>query len=377
MKILIQSEHGVRELEEGYADEKELQMFLRDHSELIPVEEIELGTPPLLCIGWEVNVASGSEDLLYIDETGLLTIVETKLGRNPEARREVVGQILEYGSYTYQWSVEDIETRAQKFLSSEDCPPEYKGLTLEQAARNFLEKTDSSLREVFSYSDFLNVIKINLERGHLRLVIAIDEPPAPLLKTVEFINRFSEHFEMYLIQLKRFHDSATGQNIFVPALFGQVAKPATTRPPGRLWDKDRFLDQASQKCPQGVPALEQLIQFCEGEKAITWGKGASVGSFQFTLTIPDGKRVPAFFVMANGKMSFDFWTLTKWLDKEAIGSYRDALDVIEDIPREAIHTDTWKEFDVTPLSAEQPWKAFKHAVLTLKERVESPKTETS
>jgi len=92
VKILIQDQQGVRALEEGYASEAELQTFLREHSDLMPVDEIELGTPPLLCIGWEVSVASGSQDLLYVDETGLLTIVETKLKKNPEAKREVVGQ---------------------------------------------------------------------------------------------------------------------------------------------------------------------------------------------------------------------------------------------------------------------------------------------
>ena len=60
MKILVQDKQGVRALEPGFADEKELQTFLRENSDLMPTDEIELGTPPLLCIGWEVGVASGS-----------------------------------------------------------------------------------------------------------------------------------------------------------------------------------------------------------------------------------------------------------------------------------------------------------------------------
>jgi hypothetical protein len=237
MKILIQDEHGVRELEEGYATEEELQTFLRDHAELIPVDEIELGTPPLLCIGWEVSVASGSEDLLYVDETGLLTIVETKLRKNPEARRAVVGQVLEYAADAAAWQPADIEARAGRFLASEECPEEYRGLTFERAVRAFLQRTNSAAAETFSYAGFLNQTRANLEKGHIRLIIAIDEPPASLLRTVEFVNRFSERFELYLIQLKRFHDHATGANIFVPALFGRVPKP--TQPEEWDWDKYR------------------------------------------------------------------------------------------------------------------------------------------
>lgn len=78
--------------------EAELQTFLKEHPDLIPLEEIDLKAQPLLCIGWEVGLASGTESILYIDPSGLLTVVETKLKRNPEARREVVGQILEYAA---------------------------------------------------------------------------------------------------------------------------------------------------------------------------------------------------------------------------------------------------------------------------------------
>jgi hypothetical protein len=366
MKILIQDKHRVRKLEEGYASEEEMQTFLRDHAELIPVDDIELGTPPLLCIGWEVSVASGSEDLLYVDETGLLTIVETKLRKNPGARREVVGQVLEYGAQASGWSPNDIEVKAQKFLSSGDCPEEYRGLTLEQALQYFLERADTPVREGFSYEQFLNLVNANLERGHIRLVIAIDEPPDPLLRIVEFVNRFSERFEMYLIQLKRFHDSATGQNIFVPALFGRIARAESKRRPGRQWDKESFLQQASERCPESLSVVKRLIKFAEDERGVMWGRGASIATFQFALTLLSGKRVPAFYVGADGKMSIDFWTLKKWLEPGVVASYRDALALAKDIPREAISTDTWKEFDVTALSSQQSQKAFRQAVLALR-----------
>lgn len=371
MKILIQDEHGVRELEKGYASEEELQVFLREHPELIPVDDIELGTPPLLCIGWEVSVASGSEDLLYLDETGLLTIIETKLGRNRDARRAVVGQILEYASYACAWTTDQVEVRAQKFLSSDECPKQYRGLALEQALRHFLESTNPAAQDGFSYEDFLSRVRTNLELGHIRLVIVIDDPPDPLLRTVEFVNRFSERFEMYLIQLKRFHDKATDANIFVPALFGRVARAETKRRPGRQWDNESFLQQASEKCPESLSVLKRLIEFAQGEKAITWGRGASVSSFQFLFSAQGGRKLPAFFVMANGRMSFDFWTLSKWLPTDVVAAYRENLRSAKDIPAEAVNTDTWKEFAVIALNSPQSWDAFCRAVLALKAATES------
>lgn len=122
MKILIQDQLGVRALEEGYASEEELQTFLKEHPDLMPLEEIELSAPGLLCIGWEVGLASGAEDILYIDQNGLLTVVETKLRKNPEARREVVGQILEYAAQMSAWSSADVERQAEKFFASPESP---------------------------------------------------------------------------------------------------------------------------------------------------------------------------------------------------------------------------------------------------------------
>jgi len=368
MKILVQDNEGIRALEEGFASEEELQTFLREHADLMPLEEIELGTPPLLCIGCEVGVASGAQDILYIDQNGLLTVVETKLRKNPEARREVVGQILEYAAQMSAWTPADVERQAQRFFAGKSCPQAYQGSTLEHALQIFFQA--HQLVPGFSYEGFLQQVQTNIERGQFRLIIAIDEPPDPLLITVEFVNRFSERFEMYLIQLKRFRDITQDQNIFVPALFGRVASVQKKRLQGPLWDRERFLAQADVKAPQCKSVLHSLIAFAEQEHCIVWGKGASVGSFQFVIQSPDlrsgRKSVSAFFVMANGRMSFDFWTLANSLDAKIIEAYRADLGIVEQIPREAVDTLTWKEFDVAALGADKALAAFKRAVVGLK-----------
>ena len=71
-------------------------MLLRDHPELLPVSEIRSDVGKLLCMGREVGVSSGSIDNLYLSTSGYPVIVETKLWRNPEARREVLAQVLDY-----------------------------------------------------------------------------------------------------------------------------------------------------------------------------------------------------------------------------------------------------------------------------------------
>lgn len=77
-------------------DENYLQELLATHPELLPVHAIRDDIGALLCIGREVIVSSGSIDNLYLSTSGYPVIVETKLWRNPQARREVLSQILDY-----------------------------------------------------------------------------------------------------------------------------------------------------------------------------------------------------------------------------------------------------------------------------------------
>jgi hypothetical protein len=77
-------------------DESYLQGLLSSHPELLPVAAVRDDVGPLMCIGQEVPVLSGVIDNLYLSTTGHPVVVETKLWRNPQARREVLAQLLEY-----------------------------------------------------------------------------------------------------------------------------------------------------------------------------------------------------------------------------------------------------------------------------------------
>jgi len=77
-------------------DESYLQELLAAHPELLPVAEIREDAGTLVCIGREVGLSSYAIDNLYLSSGGYPVIVETKLWRNPEARREVLAQMLEY-----------------------------------------------------------------------------------------------------------------------------------------------------------------------------------------------------------------------------------------------------------------------------------------
>ena len=96
-KIVIRKPDGVSQVirDKPFDLERVLQEDIQSLPEVIPLEDA-LGQPVgLLPIGMEVQVGSGAIDILMVDSTGVVTIVETKLAKNPESRREVVGQVLE------------------------------------------------------------------------------------------------------------------------------------------------------------------------------------------------------------------------------------------------------------------------------------------
>lgn len=89
--------------------EQYLQSLLDEHPELLPIAEIGSAWGPLVSLGCEIAVSVGLIDNLFVSPTGEVTVAEAKLWRNPEARRKVVGQILDYAAQLSRLSYEDLD----------------------------------------------------------------------------------------------------------------------------------------------------------------------------------------------------------------------------------------------------------------------------
>jgi len=79
-----------------YESEKELQELLAENPGLLPVADVSPRFANAVVIGRECKTTAGPMDLLLMNDEGLITLVETKLARNPEQKREVVAQCLNY-----------------------------------------------------------------------------------------------------------------------------------------------------------------------------------------------------------------------------------------------------------------------------------------
>ena len=68
----------------------------------IPAIDAAYADPVPLCR--ELRTPAGPIDALYVNKLGRLILAEFKLWRNPQARREVIGQILDYTKELASWS---------------------------------------------------------------------------------------------------------------------------------------------------------------------------------------------------------------------------------------------------------------------------------
>lgn len=158
-------------LDDRTLPERWYQQLLFEHPSLIPVDEIEPAFGPLIPLARELHVGGGRVDVVYINAQGYITLVETKLWKNPDARRNVVSQIIEYATSMAKWTYADLRDRISRSQPGAfaDAP---------DSNRNEID-ADPILRLVrgepgFDQVRFVDTVTRNLRLGRFLLIIAGD-----------------------------------------------------------------------------------------------------------------------------------------------------------------------------------------------------------
>lgn len=94
--------------------EAQLQEWLFNHPESLPMRQIDPSFGPVARLCQELPVGDNYLDLAYVNETGRLMLVECKLWKNPQSRREVIGQILDYAADIAKWDYEQLSDAVSK-----------------------------------------------------------------------------------------------------------------------------------------------------------------------------------------------------------------------------------------------------------------------
>jgi hypothetical protein len=173
-------------------------------------------------LGTEVQLGSGYADILAIESSGRPTIIEVKLGRNREARREIVAQVLSYAAPLHGFDVTSLE---QVVLRSHLAKKGYE--TILAAVQ------DHDQDGVVDAATFIASVQEYLDRGDFRLVLVLDEVSDELERTVAYLQTTtSAAFTIDLIAVRLYETN--GVQIAVPQ---QISPdPSTTlvsAPPNR------------------------------------------------------------------------------------------------------------------------------------------------
>lgn len=155
IKPYVVKDSTARPLEaaEYHFDEAWLRDFIFAHHQVLPINEIEPVFDLLIPVCTELPTKAGSADILFINDAGLLTLVECKLWKNPAARRAVVAQILDYAKELSRWSIDDLQRAVQDKI----------GKKLYDLVRENTEELDEST--------FNDSVSRNLKRGRFLLLI--------------------------------------------------------------------------------------------------------------------------------------------------------------------------------------------------------------
>jgi hypothetical protein len=175
---------------EGAVSEAYIQTLVHEHPSCLPIAEIDPMFVGAVSICTELVTSAGSIDNLLVTPSGLPVIVECKLWRNPEGRREVVGQILDYAKELSRWSSSDLQREVSRRLKRAGNPL----LDLVRAAEPEVDEIQ-----------FNDALTANLRRGRFLLLIVGDGIREGVEAIAEYLQGHAGlHFSLGLVELPIF-----------------------------------------------------------------------------------------------------------------------------------------------------------------------------
>jgi hypothetical protein len=290
----------------SHSDRAFTESFIQDllfrHPDVLPVAELDETKSPLVPIGREVATDVGSIDALFVSPSGGITIVEAKLWRNPESRREVVGQIIDYAQDLSTWSYERLDR------------------TCRQATGTSLWQLVCSVggeQSPEAEARFVDTVSRNLREGRFLLLVVGDGIREEVERMASYIQSAPQlQFHLVLVELRIFESAAADVRVVVPSVVARtaevsravvtvdvaeeasvavsVAVPNDDAPRSRQkLSEDEFLGQFRDA--EYRTAVSQLFQFAKG-----MGLVVNIGSLGASLRLPlEGATQPLTIAWLN------------------------------------------------------------------------------
>lgn len=204
--MLVQAGQSARSLhrielgrgeQDGERRESFVQELVHEHPSIIPMLDIEPAFTPLISICRELPSSAGYLDNLWMTPAGGIVLGECKLLRNPQARREVVSQALDYARAIRGWHFDDLERAAQAALRD----PSIRLWNLVRAG------TETGDEELLDEPQFVDAVERRLRFGRFMVLIIGDGIQEGVEALAEFLQLHAGlHIGLALVDLSIWRD---------------------------------------------------------------------------------------------------------------------------------------------------------------------------
>ena len=292
-----------------------LQVTLHSTPDILPIEELDRNFAPLVSLGREIiNI-----DNLFISPTGNITLVETKLWRNPEATREVVAQVLDYASRLNIMTYSDFENAVRGALSP---APIGNGTLYDFVASKYPDEVPSEIQ-------FIDAVQKNLRDAKFLLLVVGDGIKENLEKILEFHRQPQMLYKFSLVEIHIYENpEVLDGRVLMPMIVANTTEigrtlvqvqttgsapvavsvkaqiEAATDGARRTLSEDLFFEEIKDE--RIVRLFRRLLEFApEIGAELTWGASA----VSIRLPDPKGSRqmLTLFLLHTSGEVS------TGWL----------------------------------------------------------------
>ena len=180
-----------------------LQELLDENPGILPVADFDESFGPVMSLGREIM----GIDNLFISPNGRLTVVETKLWRNPQATRHVLAQILDYASRLAALDYEKFETHCG---SANRSPVSASSGLYRMVTEAFPDETGGE-------AEFIDSLQKNLRTGRFLLLVVGDGIRESLESILDALHHQSRlHFTFGLVELKLYRQPDGAGILAVP-----------------------------------------------------------------------------------------------------------------------------------------------------------------
>jgi hypothetical protein len=226
-----------------------IQKLVHEHPACLPIAEIDpmFSGPVPICT--ELNTPAGPIDNFMITPSGLPLLVECKLWRNPEARREVVSQILDYAKELTRWSSSDVQREVSHRLKRDGNP-----------LLDMVRAVDPSVDE----QQFNDALTANLRRGRFLLLIVGDGIREGVEAIAEYLQLHAGlHFSLGLVELP-VYVIPNGDRLVAPRVLARTAlitRNVVAVPGGYVLEEDEDPANVAKIDPEHTELAEQSKRF--------------------------------------------------------------------------------------------------------------------